>query len=126
VALSCEIVVAVYFFFAAHNQVTAAVAIVLLPFCALALLPSLQSRIVALAGGAPNLAAASIHAAFNIANSLGAWLGGLAIAAGLGYASCNLVAAGIAVLGLGVAVISGRLERSAQAESTPPMAAARP
>ena len=59
--------------------------IFLFPFCALAILPALQARIVALAGGAPNLAAASIHAAFNIANSLGAWLGGITIAAGLGY-----------------------------------------
>jgi len=45
-----------------------------------------------LAGGAPNLAAASIQAAFNIANSLGAYLGGLAIAAGYGYSSPNAVA----------------------------------
>jgi DHA1 family inner membrane transport protein len=111
VALSCEIGVAIVFFFADHNKVTAAVMIVLFPFCALALLPSLQSRIVGLAGGAPNLAAASIHAAFNIANSIGAWLGGLAIAAGYGYGSPNLVAAGIAAVGLGVAVTSGRLDR---------------
>ena len=62
------------------------------------------------AGGAPNLAAASIHAAFNIANSLGAWLGGLAIAAGWGYGATNLVAAGLAAFGLLVAVGSGRLE----------------
>jgi MFS transporter, DHA1 family, inner membrane transport protein len=109
-AMSAEIVVAIVFFFAAHNKVTAAVVIVLFPFCSLTLLPALQSRIVTLAGGAPNLAAASIHAAFNIANSLGAWLGGLTIAAGLGYGSVNLVAAGLAGLGLAVALYSGRLD----------------
>ena len=114
VALSCEIVVAGLFFFAVRNPVTAAITILLFPFCALALLPALQSRIVTLAGGAPNLAAASIHAAFNIANSVGAWLGGLTIAAGLGYASPNLVAAGLAVLGLAVAVLAGRLDRRPQ------------
>jgi DHA1 family inner membrane transport protein len=64
-----------------------------------------------LARGAPNLAAASIHAAFNIANSIGAWLGGVAIASGLGYASVNLVAAGLVALGFAVALFSGRLER---------------
>jgi DHA1 family inner membrane transport protein len=112
-ALSAEVFVAVCFFFTARNEVTAAVTIFLFPFCALAILPALQSRIVALAGGAPNLAAASIHAAFNVANSLGAWLGGLTIAAGLGYGAPNLVAAGLAALGLGIALISGGLERRA-------------
>ena len=106
-ALGAESLVAVGFFFSAHNQVTAAVTIFLFPFCALAILPALQARIVGLAGGAPNLAAASIHAAFNVANSLGAWLGGITIAAGLGYAAPNLVAAGLAAMGLGIALVSG-------------------
>jgi len=116
-AMGCEIVVAIVFFFAAHNKVTAAIMILLFPFCSLTLLPALQSRIVTLAGGAPNLAAASIHAAFNIANSLGAWLGGLTIAAGLGYGSVNLVAAGLAGLGLAVALYSGRLEHRQRARA---------
>lgn len=109
-AMSCEIVVAALFFFTARNPITAALTIPLFPATAMAILPALQSRIVTLAGGAPNLAAASIHAAFNIANSIGAWLGGLAIAGGLGYASVNLVAAGLAALGLMIALTAGRLE----------------
>jgi MFS transporter, DHA1 family, inner membrane transport protein len=111
VALGAEAVVAVIFFFSARDEVTAAVTILVFPFCALAILPALQARIVALAGGAPNVAAASIHAAFNIANSLGAWLGGITIAAGLGYGAPNLVAAGLATLGLGIAFVSGRREQ---------------
>jgi DHA1 family inner membrane transport protein len=107
-ALSAEAVVAVIFYFTAHNKVTAAVTILLFPFTEMAMLPALQSRIVGLAGGSPNLAAASIHSAFNIANSIGAWLGGLSIAAGYGYGSPNLVAAGLAVLGLGIAIVAGR------------------
>jgi DHA1 family inner membrane transport protein len=83
----------------------------LFPFCALAILPALQNRIVGLAGGAPNLAAASIHAAFNIANSVGAWVGGAVIAAGLGYSAPNLAAAGIALMGLSIAFTSGALEK---------------
>jgi DHA1 family inner membrane transport protein len=120
VALSCEIVVSGVFFFAAHAKLTAAVMIFLFPFCSMALLPALQNRIVTLAGGAPNLAAASIHAAFNIANSIGAWLGGLTIAAGLGYGSPNLVAAGLAALGLAVALIAGRLDRRRPAAAAAP------
>ena len=110
VAMTCEIVLAAGFYFADRSMWIAPLFILLLPGTALALLPALQSRIVSLAGGAPNLAAASIHAAFNIANSLGAWLGGIAIAAGLGYGSPNLVAAGLAAVGLVIAVTSGRLE----------------
>ena len=121
VALGCEIVVAAVFFVSARNEITAAITIFLFPVCALAILPALQSRIVALAGGAPNLAAASIHAAFNIANSLGAWLGGITIAAGLGYGAPNLVAAGLAALGLAIAIGSGRLDRRrAPTEPAPP------
>jgi MFS transporter, DHA1 family, inner membrane transport protein len=120
VAMSCEIVIAGLFFFAARDKVTAALVILLFPFCSMALLPALQNRIVTLAGGAPNLAAASIHAAFNIANSIGAWLGGLTIAAGLGYGSPNLVAAGLAALGLVVALLSGRLERRQAAAPAEP------
>jgi DHA1 family inner membrane transport protein len=111
VALGAEVVVAAAFFFTARNEITAAVTIFVFPFCALAILPALQARIVTLAGGAPNVAAASVHAAFNIANSLGAWLGGITIAAGLGYGAPNLVASGCAAAGLCIALFSGRLER---------------
>jgi DHA1 family inner membrane transport protein len=119
VALTCESIVAFLFFFAAHNQITALFGLFLLPFCALAILPALQNRIVGLAGGAPNLAAASIHAAFNIANSIGAWVGGAVIAAGLGYSAPNLAAAGIAVCGLAMAVFSGVLEQRTRDARTP-------
>jgi MFS transporter, DHA1 family, inner membrane transport protein len=112
VAMTCEILLAAAFYVGDRSMWIAPLFILLLPATALALLPALQNRIVSLAGGAPNLAAASIHAAFNIANSLGAWLGGIAIAAGWGYGSTNLVAAGLAAVGLVVAVTSGRLEVS--------------
>lgn len=110
VAMACETLLAAGFYLGDHSMWIAPLFILLLPATALSLLPALQSRIVSLAGGAPNLAAASIHAAFNIANALGAWLGGLAIAAGWGYGSPNLVAAGLAAVGLAVAFASGRLE----------------
>ncbi|WP_433757150.1 hypothetical protein [Nocardia sp. CA-135398] len=46
------------------------------------------------------LAAALNHAALNIANAVGAWLGGLVIAAGLGYTAPATVGAGLAVVGV--------------------------
>jgi DHA1 family inner membrane transport protein len=110
-SLVAEIVVAVAFLEADHNRITAAIAIFLFPLTSLAGLPTLQGRIIALAGGAPNLAAASIQAAFNIANSIGAFLAGLAISAGYGYSSPNVVAAVLVVIGLGLAIAATFVER---------------
>lgn len=110
-SLVAEIAVAASFLAFDHNRFTAALAVFLFPLTALAGLPTLQGRIIALAGGAPNLAAASIQAAFNIANSLGAFLGGLAISAGFGYGSPNAVAAVLVAIGLGLALVAVRVER---------------
>jgi DHA1 family inner membrane transport protein len=60
---------------------------------------------------AQTLAASLNHSALNLANALGAALGGLVIAWGLGYRAPALVGAALALLGLGVAAYSGRLER---------------
>ena len=46
-----------------------------------AIAPALQIRLMDTAGDAQTLAAALNHSAFNTANALGAWLGGVAIAA---------------------------------------------
>jgi DHA1 family inner membrane transport protein len=110
-SLGAQIAVSLAFLVADHNRVTAAAAIFLFPLCSLAGLPTLQGRIIALAGGAPNLAAASIQAAFNIANSIGAYFGGLAIAAGFGYGSPNAVAAVLGAVGLALAITAVRVER---------------
>jgi DHA1 family inner membrane transport protein len=56
-----------------------------------ALGPALQIRLMDTAGDAQTLAAALNHSAFNLANALGAWLGGVAIASGLGWTSTGPV-----------------------------------
>lgn len=65
-----------------------------------ALSPALQIRLMDVAKDAQTLAAASNHAAFNIANALGPWLGGMAITAGFGWTSTGYVGAAMAVGGL--------------------------
>ena len=65
-----------------------------------ALGPILQSHLMDVAGDAQTLAAASHHAAFNTANALGPWLGGMAITAGYGWTSTGYVGAAMAVAGL--------------------------
>ena len=55
------------------------------------------------AATAPSLASSANQAAFNLANAGGAWIGGLALAAGFGVTSPAVAGAVLAVLGLGVA-----------------------
>ena len=71
----------------------------------------LQTRLMDVAGEAQTLAAALNHSAFNAANALGPWLGGLAIAAGHGWTSTGWVGAALALGGLlvwGVALADER------------------
>lgn len=67
-----------------------------------ALGPVLQTHLMDVAGDAQTLAAASHHAAFNAANALGPWLGGLAISAGWGWTSTGYVGAAMALLGIAI------------------------
>jgi DHA1 family inner membrane transport protein len=65
-----------------------------------ALATVLQTRLMDVAGEAQNLAAALNHSAFNVANALGPWLGGMAIAAGYGLTSTGYVGCALALGGL--------------------------
>ncbi|WP_067973165.1 MFS transporter, partial [Nocardiopsis trehalosi] len=94
-------------------KVGAVAMVFLLGFAGSALIPSLQTRLMDAARDAPSLAAALNHSALNFANAAGAWLGGLVIAAGYGYTAPNILGAGLAVVGLGLAVVSGLLDRRA-------------
>ena len=67
-----------------------------------ALVPALQARLMDVAPGAASLAGALNHSAFNLSNAIGAWTGGLAIAAGWGWASTGAVAAALAAGGLAI------------------------
>ncbi|WP_245571706.1 MFS transporter [Microvirga subterranea] len=83
--------------------------------CSVAIGPALQTRLMDVAADAQTLAAALNHSAFNVANALGAWLGGLAIAWGYGFASTGWVGAILAVGGLGVLALSVASERRSRA-----------
>jgi DHA1 family inner membrane transport protein len=67
-----------------------------------AIAPALQIRLMDVAGDAQTLAAALNHSAFNVANALGAWLGGVAISAGMGWTSTSWVGALLALGGMAV------------------------
>ena len=75
------------------------------------LVVNLQLRLMDVAGDAVTLGAAMNHAALNVANALGAWLGGVVIAAGWGYRAPALVGAVLSLLGLLILVWSALVHR---------------
>jgi len=77
-----------------------------------ALSPTIQSRLMDVAHDSQSIAAALNHSALNIGNSLGAYLGGLAIAAGLGYTAPVWIGAGLSVLGMMLAAATFGLDRA--------------
>jgi DHA1 family inner membrane transport protein len=75
------------------------------------LVVNLQLRLMDVAGEAQTLGAAMNHASLNIANALGAWLGGLAIAWGYGYRSPAIVGLILSVAGIAVLLFSWATSR---------------
>jgi MFS transporter, DHA1 family, inner membrane transport protein len=71
-----------------------------------ALAPAIQTRLMDVAGDAQTLAAALNHSALNVGNSLGAFLGGLAIAAGYGFTAPTWVGVALCVPGILFALLS--------------------
>jgi DHA1 family inner membrane transport protein len=75
----------------------------------------LQMRLMDVAGDAQTLGAALNHSAFNMANALGAWLGGLVLAAGWGLTAPMWVAVGLSLSGMAMFALSLAVDRRARA-----------
>ncbi len=86
----------------------------LITFLGSVLVVNLQLRLMDVAGDAENLGAAMNHASLNVANALGAWIGGVVIASGLGFRAPALAGVGLAVAGLAVILFSATLARRTQ------------
>ncbi|WP_336697643.1 MFS transporter [Curtobacterium sp. USHLN213] len=105
----------------AASPVLTVIALVLMGAFEFATVPALQTRVMQYADHAPTLASGANIAAFNLGNALGAWIGGLTIAAGLGYTSPIWAGAGItaaAVVLTSVAAAAARRARSRGAVPT--------
>ena len=100
----------------AHEPVVAVVTVFLVAAVGSVLVVNLQMRLMHVAGDAQTLGAAMNHASLNAANALGAWLGGLVIAAGYGYTAPSWVGAGLSAAGLLVLAVSAVLHRRSQAQ----------
>ncbi|MYT36389.1 MFS transporter [Streptomyces sp. SID8356] len=110
-SLGALAVVLVAFPFTVHVPWAALVMVTLLGAVGFMTTTPLQLLVMNKAKDAPTLASASNHSAFNLANAGGAWLGGVAIAAGWGWTSPAFVGAVLAVAGLAIAVTAGFLDR---------------
>jgi DHA1 family inner membrane transport protein len=94
-----------------HDTAAAIATVFVWGIASFATVAPLQSRVVHVAGDAPNLASTLNIAAFNLGNAGGAWLGGVVIAAGLGLPAVSLAGAAVTVAGLLATVASVALER---------------
>ncbi|MFD9091957.1 MFS transporter [Streptomyces collinus] len=97
---------------------SAALSVALLGMAAFVTGSPLQLMVMEKAAAAPSLASSANQAAFNLANAGGAWIGGLALAAGFGATSPALAGAALAVLGLGVAGVAYAVDRRHEVTGT--------
>ncbi|MEV6226013.1 Cmx/CmrA family chloramphenicol efflux MFS transporter [Nocardia fluminea] len=106
----------------AHSPAPVIALVLLLGAFGFATNPALNTRVFTLADGAPTLAAATNYSAFNVGITVGPWLGGLAIGAGLGFTSVGWIGAALGLAMLATVGLSHRLEReprTAAATSAP-------
>jgi DHA1 family inner membrane transport protein len=95
----------------AQSKPGALIGVFAMGFSASILVPALQTRLMDVAHEGQSLAASLNHSTLNIANALGAWLGGVVLAAGFGYEWPSRLGAALAVAGLILALVSGLMER---------------
>lgn len=84
--------------------------VLIVGFVSSVLSPTIQTRLMDVAGDNQSIAAALNHSALNIGNSLGAFLGGVVIALGWGLTAPAWTGAALAVAGLLIALLSYRRE----------------
>ncbi|MFJ8039763.1 MFS transporter [Kitasatospora sp. NPDC096147] len=102
------------FAFTASTPWAAALTVVLIGTCGFATVPTVQTLVMQKARTAPTLASATVQGAFNLANAQGAYLGSVALSAGLGWLSPTVVGSGLALTGCAVATVAWALDRPAR------------
>ncbi|MBA4864759.1 MFS transporter [Streptomyces sp. PSKA54] len=107
-----------------RTEWSAALAVTLLGVAAFVTGSPLNMMVMEKAAAAPSLASSANQAAFNLANAGGAWIGGVALAAGFGLTSPAVAGAGLAALGLGVATLAYAVDRRRAPASTGRLVAA--
>ncbi|GAV96452.1 hypothetical protein CS176_0682 [Corynebacterium glutamicum] len=99
-ALICIVVALIGFYFTSNNAILGTINFGLVGFFGSTLIPSLQIRLMDVAGKAQTLAASLNQSALNIGNAMGAAIGGVVISAGYSYSTPALAGAGLACLAI--------------------------
>lgn len=92
-------------YFVSGNQILSIIMTFIAGGCSLAMGAPIQILMIQTSKGAEMIGASATQSAFNIGNALGAFLGGLPIAAGYGYRAPELVGVAMALVGAGFAVM---------------------
>lgn len=117
--IAALVVVLALFAWLAWSPTATVVLLVLMGAFGFGTVPGLQSRVMRSASSAPTLASGANIAAFNLGNALGAWAGGVAITADLGYTSPAWVGAAITLAALGVVSVAAvAARRTHRADAT--------
>ncbi|MEW5288475.1 MULTISPECIES: MFS transporter [Erwinia] len=96
------------FSWTSHAVWLAEITLFLWAMATFAIVPGLQINVVRHGKDAPNLVSTLNISAFNVGNAFGAWAGGAVIGSGFGLTAVPVVAAGLAVAGLLVSLITFR------------------
>jgi MFS transporter, DHA1 family, inner membrane transport protein len=99
------------FWLVSGNQVPAAILTFVIGVLAFAIIPGMQTRVLATASAAPTLAVAVNASGFQLAAAFAGWLGGWVITGGLGLRSIYLLGALLTVAGLAIALYTLRRDR---------------
>ncbi|KGJ72267.1 arabinose ABC transporter permease [Cryobacterium roopkundense] len=87
------------------------VGVFLIGAAASALSPTIQARLMDVAHESQSLAAALNHSSLNVGNALGAALGGVAIAGGLGYLAPVWIGVGLSIIGVLLTLVTFSIDR---------------
>lgn len=98
--------------FTASNPVGLLAGVFLIGGSSAALSPTIQARLMDVARDSQSIAAALNHSALNLGNWLGAFLGGLAIAGGLGYVAPIWIGLVLTIAGVLLALASFAIDRA--------------
>lgn len=96
------------------SQIGAAIGLFLFGLATFGIVPPVQTRVMQVAAAAPGLASSLNIGAFNLGNALGAVIGGAVISAGIGLEAVSWAGAAVAVSGLLVVFLAGRVETAMQ------------
>ncbi|WP_430866719.1 MFS transporter [Demequina aurantiaca] len=102
-----------------HGVTGLLIGLFLVGAAAAALSPAIQTRLMDVAGESQTIAAAVNHSSLNLGNSLGAFLGGVVIAAGWGYLAPTWIGLALILPGAACALAGWAITRNAPMPTKP-------